>query len=173
MNVLDSAKEFLIRLRKKYGDVLGLPARLKSGRSRSEVVIKQQPVEPTPPTTPSPEPKPIARPGHGYTGLIVNCKGLGLKSAMSPVIKNADGEPIYGHKNINPDFVVAYGMVSYADDINGKDTARAGNNPLVVMAVSLADHNSNPVISAKDADRVLDENQSTGFLDKCLVVLLW
>ena len=48
MNVLDSAKEFLIRLRKKYGDVLGLPARLKSGRSRSEVVIKQQPVEPTP-----------------------------------------------------------------------------------------------------------------------------
>ena len=92
---------------------------------------------------------------------------------MSPVIKNADGEPIYGHKNINPDFVVAYGMVGYADDINGKDTARAGNNPLVVMAVSLADHNSNPVISAKDADRVLDENQSTGFLDKCLVVLLW
>ena len=115
-------------------------------------------------------PKPVAR---GYTGLIVNCKGLGLKSAMSPVIKNVDGLPVYGHKNINPDFVVAYGMVNYADDINSNDTVRAGNNPLVVMAVAVADHNSNPVISVEDANRVIAENQLTGFLDKCLVVLLW
>ena len=115
-------------------------------------------------------PKPVAR---GYTGLIVNCKGLGLKSAMSPVIKNADGLPVYGHKNINPDFVVAYGMVNYADDINSNDTVRAGNNPLVIMAVAVTDHNSNPVISVEDANRVIAENQLTGFLDKCLVVLLW
>lgn len=115
-------------------------------------------------------PKPVA---HGYTGLIVNCKGLGLKSAMSPVIKDANGAPVYGHKNINPDFVVAYGMVNYADNINSNDTVRAGNNPLIIMALSVTDHNSNPVISVDDANRVLAENQVTGFLDKCLVVLLW
>lgn len=124
-----------------------------------------------PPPTINPPMKKFIR--HGYTGLIVNCKGLGLKSAMSPIIKNTDGEPVYGHKNINPDFVVAYGMVNYADDINGNDTVRAGNNPLIVMAVSVADHNSNPVISVADAKRVLDENQSSGFLDKYCVVLLW
>ena len=133
--------------------------------------------EPPPPTekpaqaAPTSAPRPYVR--HGYTGLIVNCQGLGLKSVMSPVIKDTNGEPVYGHKNINPDFVVAYGMVTYSDDINGSDTVRAGNNPLVVMAVSLADHNGNPVISVADAKRVLNENQSTGFLDKYLVVLLW
>ena len=48
----------------------------------------------------------------GYTGLIVDCSGLGLKPAMSPVIKNGLGQPIYGYKNLDYDKVVARGQQS-------------------------------------------------------------
>ena len=105
-----------------------------------------------------------------YTGLIVDCTGLGLNPVMSPVIKNANGEPIYGHKNLNYDMVVANGMAGYTRDIS--KATRAGNNPLVVRAVSLDNHNGNPVISVADANRVLIENAATGFLEKTNVVFV-
>lgn len=107
----------------------------------------------------------------GYTGLIVDCRGLDLKPMMSPVIKNQNGESIYGHKNLNPDFVISHGMVSYTRDLNGGN-GRAGSNPLVVRAVGLTNHNGYPVLSVADANRVLIENQATGFLEKTNVVFV-
>ncbi len=104
------------------------------------------------------------------TGLIVDCRGLGLKPVMSPVIKNADGTPIYGHKNLDSKFVIANGMASYSSDPG--NTSRAGSNPLLVRAVSLDNHNSYPVLSVADANLVLMENNATGFLDKTNVVFL-
>ena len=106
----------------------------------------------------------------GYTGLIVDCRGLGLNPVMSPVVKNANGDKIYGHKNIDPDYVIAHGMVDYAT--SDAQVSRAGSNPLVVKAVSLDNHNGNPVISVADANRVLIENQTTGFLEKTKVVFI-
>lgn len=108
----------------------------------------------------------------GYTGLIVDCRGLGLNPAMSPVIKNADGTKIYGHLNLDYDRVVAQGMAGYAYDLSSASAARAGHNPLVVKAVGLDNHNSNPVVSVADANRILIENKATGFLDQCAVVFL-
>jgi hypothetical protein len=107
----------------------------------------------------------------GYTGLIVDCRGLGLNPIMSPVVKNENGESIYGHKNLDSDFVIAHGMASYTKDIaNG--TSRAGSNPLVVKAVSLQSHNCYPVVSVADANRILIENRATGFLEKTNVVFI-
>lgn len=108
----------------------------------------------------------------GYTGLIVDCRGLGIRPVMSPVIKNDEGEPIYGHKNLDSHYVIANGMASYTTDIEGAGTKRAGANPLVVKAVSLENHNGNPVISVADANRVLIENKATGFLEKTNVVFV-
>lgn len=107
----------------------------------------------------------------GYTGLIVDCRGLNLNPVMSPVIKNQNGEAIYGHRNLNPDYVIANGMASYTTDLN-TGTVRAGNNPLVVKAVSLENHNGYPVIATADANRVLIENKSSGFLEKTNVVFI-
>ncbi|SHK93143.1 LPP20 lipoprotein [Selenomonas ruminantium] len=106
----------------------------------------------------------------GYTGLIVDCRGLGLKSVMSPVIKNERGISIYGHENLNYDLVVRDGMVDYASDMSR--AGRAGGHPLVLKAVSLSDNGANPVLSVADANRVLIENGSTGFLNKTSVVFL-
>ena len=126
--------------------------------------------QPTKPTGSSAAAAPVGSAVGGYTGLIVDCRGLGLKPVMSPVIKNANGQAIYGYKNLDYDKVVSNGMAGYTTDM-GRAT-RAGSNPLVVKAVSLDNHNGNPVISVADANRVLIENGATGFLDATNVVFV-
>lgn len=106
-----------------------------------------------------------------YTGVIIDCHGLGLKPAMSPVIKNANLESIYGYKNLDYDYVVSHGMAGYARDMS--KATRAGNNPLIVKAQKMVGMGVNPVLSMKDADKVLLENQATHFLDKTNVVFLY
>ena len=106
----------------------------------------------------------------GYTGLIVDCRGLSLTPAMSPVIKDASGTKIYGYKNLDSKKVIQNGMAGYASDMDGAN--RAGNRPLVIKAVSLDNHNFNPVLSVEDANRVLAENDISHFLDNCAVVFL-
>ena len=106
-----------------------------------------------------------------YTGLIVDCRGLGLQTAMSPVIFNTNGTKIYGHKNLDIDRIIEIGMVDYINDLNNVD--RAGTNPLVVRAVSLRDFNSNPVVSLADSNHILIENHVTRFLQQLKVVFLY
>ena len=106
----------------------------------------------------------------GYTGIIIDCRGMNLQSVMSPVIKNENKETIYGDKNLDYDKIIEMGMAAYSDGVENLD--RAGNNPIVVKAVALDNFNSNPVLSVADSNRVLLENKSTNFLDKMNVVFL-
>ena len=105
-----------------------------------------------------------------YTGLIVDCSGLGLKPVMSPVIKNENGTAIYSYKNLDYDKVVQCGVASYAKSI--ADQTRVGSNPLIVKATKLDDFNSNPIIKVSDSDLVLLANKATKFLLKCAVAFL-
>lgn len=107
----------------------------------------------------------------GYTGLIIDCSGLGLKPVMSPVIRNASQQPIYGYQNLDYDRVIDKGMASYASGMGG-NLSRAGSNPLIIKAVRVEDHNSYPVVATADADRILLENQKSHFLDSCAVVFV-
>lgn len=108
-----------------------------------------------------------------YTGLIIDCHGMNINFVMSPVIKNSDGTKIYGHQNLDIDKVIANGMASYADSAEDQiSRSRAGNKPLIVKAVALADLNANPVVSVADADKILAANQHDKFLDNCAVVFL-
>ena len=105
-----------------------------------------------------------------YTGIIVDCTGLGLRSAMSPVIKTTAGEKIYGYKNLDSKKVIKNGMAGYASSISG-NVSRAGSNPLIVKAVGV-DHYFNPVVNVADAKIILEENSYTHFLDNCAVVFI-
>src|SRR5574344_398629 len=88
-----------------------------------------------------------------YTGLIVDCREMGLRPAMSPVIKSANGESIYGYKNLDSKYVIHNGMAGYMNEIDNTNYGRAGNNPLIIKAVSLDNNNTYPVLSAEDATR--------------------
>ena len=108
----------------------------------------------------------------GYTGLIIDCRGLGLKPVMSPVIKNDSGVSIYGHKNLDYDKVVAQGMADYSYDVNS-GVARAGSNPLIIKAISLEGTlRGNPVVSTADANKILAENNISHFLESTNVVFI-
>lgn len=134
-------------------------------------VTPAAPLTPAAPTATTPPAKivPTGSAVGGYTGVIIDCTGLGLRPAMSPVIKAENGQPIYGYKNLEVDKVVASGMASYAH--SDAEATRAGANPLRLRAVSV-DHNANPVLSASDANRLLLENSASGFLDATNVVFL-
>lgn len=106
-----------------------------------------------------------------YTGLVVDCRGMGLEPVMSPVIKNSNGTKIYGHKNLDIDRVIREGMADYVDDTS--NIARAGEKPLVVKAQSLDNFNSNPVVAIPDSNRILIENHATKFLKDLKVVFLF
>ena len=127
------------------------------------------PIVPAAPAAPPADIVPTGSAVGGYTGVIIDCTGLGLRPAMSPVIKAENGQPIYGYKNLDSDKVVASGMASYAR--SDADATRAGTNPLRLRAVSI-DGGANPVLSANDANRLLLENNASGFLDATNVVFL-
>ena len=110
---------------------------------------------------------------NNYTGLVIDCSGMNINCVMSPVIKNANGQAIYGHQNLDYDKIIVNGMASYANTANDQiSRSRAGNNPLIVKAISLSDINANPVVSVEDADKILIANQHDKFLDKCAVVFV-
>ena len=107
----------------------------------------------------------------GYTGVVIDCRGFGLNPVMSPVIKDVSGKKLYGHTNINPDYVIQNGMASYAHDMSM--ASRAGSNPLIIKAQGLADHNANPIVSIDDGNLMLLDNNSGGFLARTAVVFLY
>ena len=106
-----------------------------------------------------------------YTGLIIDCRGLGLKTAMSPVIQNANGTKIYGHKNLDVDKIISIGMVDYIDDTN--NAVRAGSKPLIIKAIALENFNCTPIVSIIDSNKILIENHATNFLKDLKVVFLY
>lgn len=143
-----------------------------SGNSVASAVLPSmnQNAKPEPLPVPDIKQAPTVTAEGGYTGLVVDCSGLGLSPMMSPVIKDVNGKPIYGYKNLDPKFVIEHGMAGYATTLDA--ATRVGNNPLVVKAVRLENHNGYPVVSVEDANKILAENQKSGFLANCNVVFL-
>ena len=120
-----------------------------------------------------PQPVSATSVDQNYTGLVIDCRGMNINCVMSPVIKNADGQKIYGHENLDYDKIILNGMAAYAGDAYDQiSKQRAGSNPLVVKAVRLDDLNSAPVVSVADADKILAANARDGFLRNCAVVFV-
>ncbi len=155
-----------------YEVTMELPIFGASGGLAETVLERPTYVEPFPePQTQRIETTVTVKVSGGYTGLIIDCRGFRLNPVMSPVIKNARGEKIYGHKNLDYDKVIEYGMATYADNMN--QAYRAGSNPLVITAINVEDFNANPVVSMQDAERILSENQISKFLEDTAVVFLY
>ncbi|MBQ7454791.1 MAG: LPP20 family lipoprotein [Selenomonadaceae bacterium] len=152
-----------------YSVTMEIPLFGTTGSLASTVIERPTIIEPIP--APAPDYQPTYSAGN-YTGLIVDCRGVGqLNPVMSPVIKNANGQKIYGHKNLDYDRIIREGMATYAQDMS--QAGRAGSNPLIVRAAYLDDHNANPVLSMEDSEMVLYQNKISHFLDNIAVVFLY
>ncbi|HOO49656.1 MAG TPA: hypothetical protein PLK94_00045 [Alphaproteobacteria bacterium] len=110
----------------------------------------------------------------GTTGLIVDASGFGVKRAMSPKILAPDERVIYGLLIVDESYVIQQGIVSYAHSIaEAKSRQRAGLNPLVVRATGVSGIiEADVIVSEEDAERIVAENRSYGFLEKCNVIIV-
>jgi len=112
--------------------------------------------------------------GGTYTGLIIDCKGLGIRPAMAPKIVDEAGNEIYGSKFVSREWAVEIGMVGYDKDLmRAKQNDRVTNNPLVIKALQAGGANkTDVVISAADASLIHQAAANQNFLDKCKVMFI-
>lgn len=115
-----------------------------------------------------------ATPGQLYTGLIVDARGLGVRPAMAPKIRNEDGKEVYGSAWISRDYAVREGMVGYLKDpVAAQTNPRVTDKPLMVKALKASgDARVDMVITNADAAMLHNAAQNLSMLEKCRVIIL-
>lgn len=143
----------------------------------------QEQIAPTPTRTPVPTPvktptipdEPVVDSGDSYTGLIIDCKGLGVSPGMSPMIMDSNGKEVYiGDRPIDPDMVVQIGIVGYLKTMSeAKASSRVGKNPLVIRASRAGGKTKvDAVISSSQAQMLLQADSRKSFLAESKVVFI-
>jgi hypothetical protein len=109
-----------------------------------------------------------------YTGVIIDCRGLGAEPAMSPAILDGSGGEIYIGRQSMPDsfadFVIEHGIVSYARSLDEANRLeRIGTNPLRLRAskvngrfkadVVLGNDAAQQLVGAEAASRILSDTK--------------
>jgi hypothetical protein len=121
---------------------------------------------PPPPTTPTPA-------AGAWTGLLIDARGLGMRSCMSPVVIDTNGRQIYPDpRNVPPvDYIQEYGIADFVK--MEEQSQRAGDNPVYVRPIQVKGASKDTVvIAASDAERVLEAEKQGGFLKRWRVVFL-
>ena len=155
-----------------YHVVMSMPMYGTQGLSSAimPAIRQNTPPTPPPPVISATITAQIQTSGVGYTGVIVDASGMGLKPSFSPVIYDTNGRAIYGVSNINYDQAISQGMVGYSSSLSSAQTLpRIGGSPLVVKAVQVRGGNNstnpvNVVVSVDDGDRILAANAQSQML---------
>lgn len=131
-----------------------------------------------PAIAPVPRPRalgPAQDAGEGYTSVIIDARGYNVARDMSPKIRREDGSEVWGTLNVDPDYVIAHGIVIYAHSIaEARQLGRAGRHPLVIRAAGGSDSpaHADVVLSDRDADRLLRLNSRDGFMNQFHVIFV-
>lgn len=108
----------------------------------------------------------------GYSGLIINARGLGITPSMAPRVVDEAGKEVYGAELVNDKGLQQGGIASYAKN-EEKAAERTGSKALVVKALRLADKTKTDLVIANgDADKLRDPKSNLSFLADGKVVIL-
>jgi hypothetical protein len=94
---------------------------------------------------------------------------------MAPKIRARGGREVWGSVNVEPDYVIEHGIVSYVHSIDeARRNARCGANPLILKGIPCSGNrfNTDAGISEEDAQLLLDIDRRSRFLDKCRVIFI-
>jgi len=110
----------------------------------------------------------------GYTGLIIDARGLRVTPALAPVVYGQDGLGTYGAFLVSRASAINYGVVAYA---NTSDPAalreRVGSRPLVVRALNAyGSWRTDLIISSPMSKLVRAVMRPGDAVDKCRVVIV-
>jgi hypothetical protein len=139
---------------------------------------ERQPALPKPTPAQTPPMRHAPRIPMGYTGVVIDARGLGLQPSMSPRLRDAYGNTLWGNLEIAPEVVIEYGLAGWArteaELQHPNLRARIGENPLWIRAIRVQGVGRNEVIlDSADAERLLRENAVGGFLERLAVVFLY
>jgi hypothetical protein len=139
---------------------------------------ERQPALPKPTPVGTPPTRHAPRIPMGYTGVVIDARGLGLQPSMSPRLRDAYGNTLWGDLEIAPETVIEYGLAGWArteaELQHPNLRARIGENPLWIRAIRVQGVGRNEVIlDSADAERLLRENAVGGFLERLAVVFLY
>ncbi len=113
--------------------------------------------------------------GGVYTGLVVDCSGLGLKPAMAPRILSDSGQEIYGSTWVSREWALKNGMVGYVKSLEQamgqKD--RIGDKPLLVKATAVkGEQKADMVIPDLEGKALHAMSENLSFLSECRVLVV-
>jgi hypothetical protein len=109
----------------------------------------------------------------GYTGLIVDCRGIDVKRCMSVTLKDEAGNQIYPDlKNLPPDDIMMdEGMVSFSKD--PENAKRSGERPYIISAMEVSGKAGSMLkLSNDDCAALLAAEKTDRFLAKWKVTIL-
>ncbi len=112
--------------------------------------------------------------GSGYTGVVVDARGLGVRPALSPRLVGEDGREVYGTAFVGRDYAVQQGMAGYAKDPQAPGAVeRVGGNPLLVRAKAVSgEAGTDLILGNAEAERVRMAAANSDILAQCRVMIL-
>ncbi len=128
--------------------------------------------EQAPQSTPAPPP---ASP-EAYTGLVIDCRGLGMVHSLCPRILDQSGQNIWSTLSVSAELVNERGIAGFFESLNDPRLVdRAGKHPLVIRALRVSGgktFKTDAVVSPADAELIRNVNAEALFLEKLNVAFL-
>ncbi len=112
--------------------------------------------------------------GSGYTGVVIDARGMKVTPALTPVIYGQDGEGVYGAFLVSRANAVNKGVVAYSTTIDPAALReRVGSRPLSVRALSAyGSWRTDLIISSPMARLVRAVMRSGEAMENCRVVIV-
>ena len=129
----------------------------------------------SPPPTAAEAPPAPAPSVQGYTGLIVDARGLGLKPALAPRLLDEQGHELYAGAVLAREQAVEAGIAGYAKDmVAGSRQARVTDNPLIVKAVKTSGSKSTDIVLGREGVKAIQQSEPTAqYLRQARVVVVY
>jgi hypothetical protein len=106
-----------------------------------------------------------------YTGLVIDGRGLSMVPMLFPSVFNEHGLEIYGRAFVAGRVAAGTGMAAYCrSEDEAMKHRKAGSRPFYAVAVRSL--RGCPVISDRDARRILSSPATTERLKKCGVIII-
>ncbi|MGV3524520.1 MAG: LPP20 family lipoprotein [Candidatus Sericytochromatia bacterium] len=110
--------------------------------------------------------------GPRYTGLVIDMCTLPIQAVMSPRVLSETEQVYIGSFPIDPDQVIAEGVLQYYDDFDAAlASPRVGAHPLIVEAQGTNERQTDILISPADAARIAEADATGQFLQALKVVV--
>ncbi|MBF2054480.1 MAG: hypothetical protein IGS03_13615 [Candidatus Sericytochromatia bacterium] len=147
-----------------------LALKLYNSSGLNGILQPQKHIVPPPPVTLEADPQP-----GDYTGVIVDCRGLGLEAALSPAILAQSGGELYlSELPFDPDYVINQGIVGYAHSLSqARQNRRVGSKPLIIKGLSTSGaYRADVIISDIDTRRLLGLEAQGKVLSQAKVIFV-